>query len=322
MRSTQSAFVTAAGVHRATLSKRWSSNVSICGRSFHTTLVTRQREQQKLKHFYPSDNQSNHSVTPIYASETKTQTQQQTDWNDVSILEISRPCEDHFLLRVNVGITFELGSLCDAYRVPGMYVKLRPTDSESRGIKPGFFAISSPPTVSGEFEFLIKDSPGVQWISELSDGDTIQSSPVMGKGFPFSSLQPVPSDVLLFATGSGIAPIRAAIESVLNGVYPRKRRSVTLYYGARTPQVMAYKDRFQLWSDLNVNVVPVISRPQNADTNWDGRTGYVQHALADIGVQDPENTAALLCGVKGMSEEVKESLLQYGVPEDRILFNF
>lgn len=281
--------------------------------------ASRWGEQRRVERISSLDGRPKRSATPTCATENP---QQQTDWNDITVLEISRPCDEHLLLQVSVGVTFELGSLTDSYRVPGMFVKLRPLDAETNGVKPGFFAISSPPTISGVFEFLIKDSPAAAWISDLSPGDTIQSSPVMGKGFPFSSLQPLPSDVLLFATGSGIAPIRASIESVLNGINPRKRRSVTLYYGARTPEVMPYKDRFQLWSELNVNVVPVISRPQNANTPWDGRTGYVQHALADIGVQDPDNTAALLCGVKGMSEQVKESLLQYGVPESRILFNF
>jgi hypothetical protein len=45
-------------------------------------------------------------------------------------------------------------------------------------------------------------------------GDSVEVSPVMGKGFPMAKL-PVEqySTVLMFATGSGIAPVKALIES-------------------------------------------------------------------------------------------------------------
>lgn len=45
-------------------------------------------------------------------------------------------------------------------------------------------------------------------------GDSVDVSPVMGKGFPIAQL---PADkfstILMFATGSGIAPVKALIES-------------------------------------------------------------------------------------------------------------
>lgn len=244
--------------------------------------------------------------------------QQEADWNDVQVLEVTRPCEAHTLLTLNVGVTFDVGSMCDSYRVPGMFVQLRP----SSDVKPAFVAISSPPTISGVFEFLVKDSDASSWIPSLREGDVIHSSPVMGKGFPIASLLPPPPDVLLFATGSGIAPIRAAIESVLNGVNPGKRRSVTLFYGARTPERMPYTDRFDEWKQVGVHVVPVISRPDSAAEPWDGYTGYVQHALDEVGVEDPPNTAALLCGVRGMTEDVRKRLVAAGVPDGNILLNF
>ncbi len=53
----------------------------------------------------------------------------------------------------------------------------------------------------------------------------------MGKGFPLDRLPAsTTSSVLLFATGSGISPLRAVIDSgALAG------RDVTLYYGTRNP---------------------------------------------------------------------------------------
>lgn len=256
------------------------------------------------------------------------QTQQQTAWNVVSVLENSPVWEAHRYLVLDVGTTLEKGSLCDAYRVPGMYVQLRPGDDT----KPAFLAISCAPNVQGVFEFLIKDSEATRWLAEVKPGDEVQVSPVGGNGFPTAKLdllsypptpeEDKPLDLLLFATGSGIAPIRAAIESMLNGLNIRQRRSVKLFYGAWYPERMAYMDRFALWKGDGVEVIPVMSRPDESKEPWTGRTGYVQDALKDIGVPHPRQTAALLCGKKEMTIEVKNYLLEQGVPEDRILFNF
>lgn len=245
------------------------------------------------------------------------------------VVENSPACEEHRYIVINVGVTGEIGSLCDAYRVPGMYVKIRNDEAE----KPGYFSITCAPNIAGYFEFLVKETPGSQWLCDVQEGDDVEMSPVMGKGFPIVPIldqltypplaeEEKPKDILLFATGSGIAPIRAAIESLLNGINVPSRRSVKLYYGARYPKRMAYVERFKLWEEDGVEVVPVMSRPELADEPWTGKTGYIQDVLKQDGVQAPRQTGALLCGVKGMTEDVKRILLDAGVPENRILFNF
>ena len=56
--------------------------------------------------------------------------------------------------------------------------------------------------------------------------------------------------------------------------------------------------------------------------SWRGRSGYVQNALEEDGVPIPRNSGALLCGMKGMAESVKDILLKADVFEGRILTNF
>lgn len=251
--------------------------------------------------------------------------QQGTPWNRVRVVENSPECEDHRYIVVNVGVTAERGSLCDEYRVPGMFVQMRLSPEE----KPSFFALACAPNIAGYFEFIIKETESTKSICAVKEGDQVEISPIMGKGFPMSKLnlaaydeQNKPKDILLFATGSGIAPIRAAIEARLNGLQVAKRRSVKLFYGARYPERMACRSRFGMWEEDGVEIIPVMSKPEQAAETWTGRTGYVQHALKDIGVEHPSQTAALLCGLKGMTEDVRNILIDAGVPEDRILLNF
>merc|ERR1719232_1330802 len=141
-------------------------------------------------------------------------------------------------------------------------------------------------------------------------------SPAMGNGFKIADAlagDDVKS-VLLFAAGSGISPIRSAIESgALGG------KDVTLYYGARDERLMAYQEKFDAWEEAGVKVVPVLS--QGGD-DWTGRTGYVQAALKEDGVTAAGATGALLCGMKGMAEGVTAALTAAGVEEGRVLTNF
>ena len=139
-------------------------------------------------------------------------------------------------------------------------------------------------------------------------------SQVMGPGFKCDDLDDV-TDVLLFAVGSGISPVRSVIESgVLKG------KSVSLYYGAQTPAKMSYQDKFSDWEAMGCKVTPVISQPDGTD--WDGASGYVQDVAKAAGVANPSSTVILLCGMKGMAEAVKELAAEVGIPEENVRANF
>lgn len=150
----------------------------------------------------------------------------------------------------------------------------------------------------------------------MATGLKLEMSQVMGGGFlkTEEALEGVDS-VLLFAAGSGISPLRSVIESqVLKG------KDVSLYYGAQTPAQMAYQEKFAEWEALGVSVTPVISKSDGTD--WSGATGYVQDVCEAAGVSTPASTAVLLCGMKGMAEDVKEMASKVGIPEEKVYNNF
>lgn len=205
----------------------------------------------------------------------------------------------------------------DGFKTGGQYLQIREPGAEKAGI----FAIASAPG-SEPLEFLIKEqppsdwSPGTGWLTGASAGAAVEMSQAMGSGFlkTEDALEGI-STVLLFAVGSGISPIRSVIESgALDG------KSVELYYGARTPEMMSYTDKFEAWKIKGVDVTPVISQPDG--TGWEGATGYVQDVAAAKGIDDPKATAILLCGMKGMAMGVKEMAAEAGIPEERVMANF
>jgi NAD(P)H-flavin reductase len=235
-------------------------------------------------------------------------------WSQLKIASITDAADGLKAITVDVP-----QATADGYTTGGQYVQLRAPGAE----KASFIAVASSPGASGPFEFLVKEqppsdwSPGTGWLTGAAAGDAIEMSQVMGAGFLKSSdaLNGV-TDVVLVAAGSGIAPIRATIESgALSSL-----DSVKLLYGCRTPAMMSYRDKFDQWKKSGVDVTPVISKPEG--TGWDGATGYVQDAAKAAGFKKPASTAILLCGMKGMAEAIKELAAEAGVPEGNVLTNF
>lgn len=105
-------------------------------------------------------------------------------------------------------------------------------------------------------------------------------------------------------------------KSSYTSLFPRQG---TLYIGARTAAHLPLQERYEAWRSMGLTVVPVLSKP---DANWVGQTGYVQDALKRDAVKVPRNSGALLCGQRGMVDNVREVMLEAGVFEGRILLNF
>ncbi|XP_043695502.1 fruit protein pKIWI502 isoform X2 [Telopea speciosissima] len=238
-------------------------------------------------------------------------------WTQAPLSEVQPAAEELFHVSIDVS---DSPDLVASHTRPGQYLQLRLPDAE----KPAFLAIASSPSVSaskGQFEFLVKSVAGstAELLCGLRRGDVVELSQVMGRGFDIGQISP-PEEyptVLIFATGSGISPIRSVIES---GFSARKRSDVRLYYGARNLRRMAYQDRFKEWESSGVKVVPVFSQP---DDRWEGEHGYVQAAFARAKqTYNPLSTGALLCGQKQMAEEVTSLLVANGVSMEKILKNF
>ncbi|CAI0447352.1 unnamed protein product [Linum tenue] len=238
-------------------------------------------------------------------------------WTQAPLSEIEPVAESLFHVSIDVS---DHPDLAASHTLPGQYLQLRIPEVD----KPSFLAIASPPSFAasrGAFEFLVKSIAGstAELLCALKRGNVVELSHVMGKGFGIDQIEPPEKypTVLIFATGSGISPIRSLIES---GFGAKQRSDVRLYYGARNLKRMAYQDRFKEWESSGVTIVPVLSQP---DSSWSGEAGYVQAAFARATqISSPAGTGAVLCGQKQMAEEVTSILVAAGVSTDKILKNF
>lgn len=262
-------------------------------------------------------NPTNHRLRHRLATLSAAVRQDTTVWTPAPLSEIEPAAESLFHVSIDVS---DAPDLATSHTRAGQYLQLKVGDSP----KPSFLAIASPPKLaikSGVFEFLVKSVVGstAEALCGLKKGDVVELSPVMGNGFDISRIDPPEKfgTVLVFATGSGISPIRSLIES---GFDAGKRSDVRLFYGARNLKRMAYQERFKDWESSGVKIVPVLSQP---DDSWTGESGFVQAAYTRAKeLSNPLSTGAVLCGQKQMTEEITSILVADGVSAEKILKNF
>ncbi|KAG2587295.1 fruit protein pKIWI502-like isoform X2 [Panicum virgatum] len=241
-----------------------------------------------------------------------------TEWAEAPLAAVRPATADASLYHVSLDLSAH-GDLLASHAAAGQFLPFRLPAAPY----PIFLAIASPPPSPGSsaaaFDFLVKRLPGTPSarLCDLRPGDLVQvGASVVGRGFEVARIADA-RDVLVFATGSGISPIRSLIES---GFVENNKTGVSLFYGVRNLQRMAYQERFDDWEAKGVKIVPVLSRP---DGQWTGERGYVQNVFSRMkDILNPSSVGAILCGHKQMTEEITRILVADGLSKDRILTNF
>ncbi|MBF0286093.1 MAG: ferredoxin--NADP reductase [Magnetococcales bacterium] len=130
---------------------------------------------------------------------------------------------------------------------------------------------------------------------------------------------PEGKNVLLMATGTGLAPYVSMIRSqVLGAGCPARRAAVV--HGAAYSWELGYRDELESLAREcgSFRYLPVISRPA-ADPTWSGRTGRLTEWLHHPQLAEgcgfpltPDQTHIFLCGHPAMVEEAEKIFLGMG----------
>jgi NAD(P)H-flavin reductase len=179
-----------------------------------------------------------------------------------------------------------------------------------------YFAIASAPE-DEELEFLVKQSsdPVTRALYEMKPGHRIRLVEIAGHGFDLDALKG--RDLVFVAMGTGVAPLRSALRSVL--LRAESFGQIVVLYGVRTPDDFCYRDETDTWKAAGVELRQVISRPDGYE--WSGQTGYVQSLLDHVlpSLSDP---VALVCGSREMIEQTRDRLQEMGFEPEKILTNY
>jgi CDP-4-dehydro-6-deoxyglucose reductase len=115
------------------------------------------------------------------------------------------------------------------------------------------------------------------------------------------------TDIFFLATGTGIAPVKAMLESLMHVPEDMQPQSITVLWGGRKPE--------DLYIDITVIpgrhlYMPVLSRPSEG---WTGALGYVQDVLLST-APDLSTAAIYACGSENMIRDAKKILTKAGLP--------
>jgi CDP-4-dehydro-6-deoxyglucose reductase len=118
------------------------------------------------------------------------------------------------------------------------------------------------------------------------------------------------ADLIFLATGTGIAPVKAMLESMVPLPGDQRPKSVTVLWGGRKMRDL-YLDVAGISGGHTY--IPVLSRP---DETWSGAKGYVQDVLLTLN-RPLEKARIYACGSDSMIRSAKAILTSRGLPSDR-----
>lgn len=192
--------------------------------------------------------------------------------------------------------------------LPGQHMRMHLGDGTTRN-----FSMASAPR-GGTIDFHVRRISGGRFtdglLKRLAAGDPLDIELPLGTFFlRRQDYRPL----VMVATGTGLAPIKSMLESLLDDP---DCPSVSLYWGMRTASDLYLRDQILDWGGRlrDFNFVPVLSR---ADDSWRGRRGHVQHAVVeDLG--DLSQHALYLCGSPRMISAARATFTANGASAEHI----
>lgn len=190
----------------------------------------------------------------------------------------------------------------ERYVHPGQFCKMRVGDAD------GIFAMFSAP---GErpVRFLVRtDGPSegdaAGRLAALPPGSSIEMSQPAGRGFDLERARG--RDLYFVATGTGVAPVRAALEHVL--AHRADYGTLALDHGVRTEAHLAIREDLERWREAGIEVDVCYSH-LDAEGALCGRT--VQEALRER-TDDLSRAAVIAVGQPEMLESLLEEVVALG----------
>jgi CDP-4-dehydro-6-deoxyglucose reductase len=204
----------------------------------------------------------------------------------------------------------------------GQYLEFILKDSARRS-----YSMATAPHADEQIALHIRHTPGGAFTDalfglkkpEIKERDILRVEGPLGS---FFLREESSKPIVLLASGTGFAPIKAIAEHIfhkrVNVDEPGKpARKVALYWGCRSRKDLYLDDLPRRWAaeQPNFSYMPVLSEPGSED-QWAGRTGFVHQAvMADL--PDLSGHQVYACGVPVMVDTARADFTtKCGLPPD------
>jgi CDP-4-dehydro-6-deoxyglucose reductase len=196
-----------------------------------------------------------------------------------------------------------------AYRA-GQYVEFLLKDGKRRA-----YSIACAPSLERPLELHIRHLAGGLFTEHvfgaMKERDILRFEGPLGT---FFLREESDKPIVLLASGTGFAPVKALVEHLM---HLKSIRPVRLYWGGRRPQDLYMDELCQAWTTTmpDFTYVPVVSDALPEDA-WTGRTGFV-HAAVMQDMPDLSGYQVYACGAPLMVDAARsEYVAQCGLPAD------
>ncbi len=187
---------------------------------------------------------------------------------------------------------------------PGQFVQV-----SLPGLTEAPISVANSPTREGYFELAVRKAGLLTTaLHQLLPGAQIGIRGPFGRPFQLDDL--LGKQLLLLAGGCGLAPLRSLIQYCQD--QPSDYASVQIFYGARSPQDLLFKEELDNWQisssfscQYTVDQIP-------ATSCYDGQTGLLTGLLADKQI-DAANACAVVVGPPQMYWPVISELRRLGL---------
>jgi len=192
----------------------------------------------------------------------------------------------------------------------GQYIEFMLKDNKRRS-----YSMANAPHKDQHITLHIRHMPGGlftdQVFSTLKERDILRFEGPLGT---FFLREDSDKPIVMLASGTGFAPIKAIVEQLEHN---QSQRPVTLYWGGRKPKDLYMHTLCEQWAATlpNFTYVPVVSDALPED-QWSGRTGFVHRAvMADF--PDLSGHQVYACGAPIVVDSAKrEFVAQCKLPEE------
>ncbi len=185
----------------------------------------------------------------------------------------------------------------------GQYIEFLLRDGKRRS-----YSMANAPHLDEQITLHVRHMPGGlftdQVFGSLKERDILRFEGPQGT---FFLREDSDKPIILLASGTGFAPIKALVEHM---IYSKSTRPVTLYWGGRRPQDLYMNALCEEWATTlaNFTYVPVVSDALPEDS-WTGRTGFVHKAV----IADHANLSGVqvyACGAPIVVDSAKRDFVQ------------
>ena len=216
------------------------------------------------------------------------------------IANMQRLGHDVMIIRLQLPATERLQFLA------GQYIELLLRNGERRS-----YSIANAPEIEGPIELHVRHMPG-GLLTDMLFGDkepVIKERDILRFEGPLGSFflrEDSDQPIVMLASGTGFAPVKAIIESM---AFKNIKRPIKFYWGGRRPQDLYMHNICQGWQQAmpHLTYIPVVSEAFPED-NWAGRTGLVHRAvMADL--PDLSDYQVYACGAPVMVEAARQDFI-------------